>query len=68
MVVAIAPVTNAGWLAAVHSATVDSGELYIAVVFVVTIDSLRNRPQGSKLTYGAAIIPAAPRWSSGSTS
>ncbi|KIM24169.1 glycosyltransferase family 2 protein [Serendipita vermifera MAFF 305830] len=30
--------------------------LYIAVLFVVTVCSLGNRPQGSKITYGVAII------------
>lgn len=31
-------------------------KLYIAVLFVVTVCSLGNRPQGSKITYGAAMI------------
>ena len=52
--------TLAGWLQFVQSATADSSEFYIAVLFVVTICSLGNRPQGTKLTYGAAIIPTAP--------
>ena len=30
--------------------------LYLAILFVVTICSLGNRPQGSKMTYGAAIL------------
>jgi chitin synthase len=31
-------------------------KLYIAVLFVITICSLGNRPQGSKMTYGVAIL------------
>ncbi|PVF97979.1 hypothetical protein CPB86DRAFT_759334 [Serendipita vermifera] len=31
-------------------------KLYIAILFVVTVCSLGNRPQGSKYTYGLAII------------
>ncbi|CAG8573781.1 9550_t:CDS:10, partial [Acaulospora colombiana] len=31
-------------------------KLYIAILFVVTVCSLGNRPQGSKYTYGMAII------------
>ena len=31
-------------------------KLYIAVLFVITICSLGNRPQGSKMTYGLAIL------------
>ena len=31
-------------------------KLYIAVLFIITICSLGNRPKGSKMTYGLTIL------------